>query len=89
MSAHPLQCLAGSVPLITPAAAQTPSDPALAQHPSPGLSRERAVRENMLLLAHSDLEILHSQLAAAKVRVFCQLFFLPSLWPGEKQQNHR
>lgn len=42
-----LSCLSPSpllfgwlVPLITPAAAQAPSDRALAQHPSPGLSRK-------------------------------------------------
>lgn len=48
VSPHPLQCLAGLVPVITPPAAQTPSDGALAQNPPPGLSRERAIRENML-----------------------------------------
>lgn len=48
LSPHPPQCLAGLGPVITPAAAQTPSDSALAQHPSPELSRERAIRGSKL-----------------------------------------
>lgn len=46
LSPYPLQCLAGLGPVITPAAAQTPSDRALAQHPFPELPRERAITEN-------------------------------------------
>lgn len=81
---HPLWCLAGWVPLITPAAAQAPSDSALAQHPSPGLSRKGLLERTCFPSASpGSLSLGNSPFTAgcSKGQGFLSAFF-PSLSPA-------